>query len=202
MDVDWLRKELKNRGRGAKGELARVLDLPDSAISKILGGSRGVSSVEADKIRAHFGVAQPPVQDLVILQKADVPVLGTALGGDGNGDFLLNGQAIHYVKRPAKYAGRDDLFAIYASGTSMQPRYHGGDLLLCETRRPPAIGDHVVIEMHATEDGTTPAYLKRLDGITATVVKLTQYNPPKTFEIERKRIKKIIRVISLNDMIS
>lgn len=201
MDIEWLKKELEKRGRGAKGDLARALDLPDSAISKILGGSRGVTSPEADKIRAHFGATQPAPADIVILQKADVPVLGTALGGDGDGDFLLNGQPLHYVRRPAKFAGRTDLFAIYASGTSMAPKFMGGDLVLCEQRRAPVPGDHVVIELHALADGTMPAYLKRLDAITPTVLKVTQYNPPKTFEIERKRVSQIVRVVTLNDMI-
>lgn len=201
MDIGWLKAELDKRGRGAKGELARALDLNDSAISKILGGRRSVTSNEADKIRAFFGASQPAAQELVILPSADVPVLGTALGGDGNGDFLLNGQPLHYVKRPAKFAGRDDLFALYASGSSMEPRYLGGELIFCERRRAPAIGDHVVIEMHPHADGTVPAYLKRLDAITGSTVKLTQYNPPKTFEVDRKLIKQIVRVLSLNDMI-
>lgn len=201
MDIGWLKKELEKRGRGAKGELARALDLNDSAISKILGGTRGVSSPEADKIRAFFGAAQPAAQELVILPTADVPVLGTALGGDGTGDFLLNGQPLHYVKRPAKFAGRDDLFALYVSGSSMEPRYFGGELVFCERRRAPAIRDHVVVEMHPLNDGTVPAFLKRLEAITGNSVKLYQYNPQKTFEIDRKRIRQIIRVLSLNDMV-
>jgi phage repressor protein C with HTH and peptisase S24 domain len=200
MDIDWLKKQLERQGRGAKGKLARALELPDSAISKILGGSRTVSSKEADKIRAFFGAVQPAAE-LVILPSADVPVLGTALGGDSDGDFLLNGQPLHYVKRPAKFVGRDDLFALYVSGSSMQPRYFGGELIFCEARRAPVIGDHVVVEMHPTTDGIVPAYLKRLDAITPTMVKLTQYNPPKVLEIERKRIRQIVRVLTLADMI-
>lgn len=201
MDIKWLAAELDRLGRGSRGDLAKALDLENSAISKILKGTREISALEADGIRAFLNARSAASNEVAILQTPDVPVLGTALGGDGDGDFLLNGHALHYVKRPAKLAGRDDIFALYTSGSSMEPRFFGGELVFCERRRAPSVGDDVVIEMHPNEDGVVPAYLKRLEGITPTVVRLHQFNPARTFEVERRRVRQIVRVMTLADMV-
>lgn len=200
METEWLVQELDKRGRGAKSDLARALGLAESAVTRMVKGERKISAKEADAIRA-FLTPQPAANELVILQTADVPVLGTALGGDGDGDFFFNGHALHYVKRPAKFAGRDDIFALYASGSSMAPRYIGGELIFCERRRAPSVGDHVVVELHPAQDGTVPAYLKRFDGLTPTSVRLHQYNPPKSFDVDRRKVRQIVRVLTLGDMI-
>lgn len=52
MDKEWLRNELKKRGRGAQVELAKVLELDATVVNKLVNSSRKISSVEADKIRA------------------------------------------------------------------------------------------------------------------------------------------------------
>lgn len=198
MDLLWLAQELEKRGRGSRRDLARVLGLAESAITRILRDERKISSKEADAIKLFFA---PQLAEELITPNVDVPVLGTALGGEGEGDFLLNGHALHYVKRPAKFLGRDDVFALYISGSSMEPRYFGGELVFCERRRAPSIGDHVIVEMQPDTEGVSPAYLKRLEGISGSVVKLTQYNPPKKFDVDRKKVSQIIRVLTLADLI-
>lgn len=83
----------------------------------------------------------------------------------------------------------------------MQPRYFSGELIYVEKQRPPQNGDHVVVELHPDESGTCEAYLKQLVAITPTKIKLQQYNPAKTIEIDRKRISQILRVLSMMDLL-
>lgn len=133
----------------------------------------------------------------------DLPVYGTALGGSAGGtEFIMNGQAALYVRRPEKLAGRDDVFALYVQGDSMEPRYFEGELIICETNRPPSVGDFVVVEMKETVDGYRVAYLKRLAGRSGGKLKLKQYNPEKVVELEQAAVHQIVRVLTTHDLVS
>lgn len=50
----------------------------------------------------------------------DVPVYGTAYGGQG-GDFELNGQLIDHARRPPSIASSKTVFCVYVQGDSMAP---------------------------------------------------------------------------------
>ena len=82
----------------------------------------------------------------------------------------------------------------------MDPRYLPGELIYLEKRRAPQPGDHVVIEMRPDKDGQQEAFLKRLVAVTPTKLRVAQYNPAKTIEIDRKAILQVIRVMTLADI--
>lgn len=133
----------------------------------------------------------------------DLPVYGTALGGaSGGAEFIMNGQVALHVKRPEKLQGREDVFALFVQGDSMEPRFFAGELIICETNRPPSVGDFVVIEMKETEDGIRVAYLKRLVGRSAGKLKLKQYNPEKVIDIAVGDYHQVIRVLTTHDLVS
>lgn len=83
----------------------------------------------------------------------------------------------------------------------MQPRYFSGELIYVEKRRPPQNGDHVVVELLPAEDGTRDAYLKQLVAITPTKIRLQQYNPAKTIDIDRHRVGQVLRVLTTMDLL-
>jgi transcriptional regulator with XRE-family HTH domain len=62
MDKDWLRKQLKDRGRGAQMQLAEALGLHPTVVNKLVNGTRKISSDEADKIRAWLKAPAPDNQ--------------------------------------------------------------------------------------------------------------------------------------------
>lgn len=141
-------------------------------------------------------VAQPQPQQM----PADVPVFGTAVGGE-SGDFSFNGEVIDYVRRPHGVAQMRNIYALWVTGDSMSPWNQRGDLIYVTPTRPPAIGDHVVVELagpHPGEAGT--AMVKLLVGQTATHVRLRQYNPAREFSIARTRIKALHKVLSLREL--
>lgn len=128
----------------------------------------------------------------------DVPILGTALGGDPGG-FVMLGET-GFVRRPPRLAGRRDVFALFVQGSSMEPRYLPGELIYLEKRRPPQNLDHVVVEMKPGHDGVQEAYLKQLVGITPTKLRLRQYSPDRVIELDRKKVLQVIRVMTLADL--
>lgn len=219
----WIAAELKRIGR-KQVDLANHLKVSESVMSKIIHRPSPLNVEQDRKVRDFLvandpggatsyapthstsSVRRPDAQPTVSRRgdmPDDLPVYGTALGGSSGGtEFLMNGQAGLYVGRPDKLTGRDDVFALYVQGDSMEPRFFEGELIICETRRPPAIGDFVVVEMKETADGYRVAYLKRMAGRSGSILKLRQYNPDKTIELELDDVHQVVRVLNTHDLVS
>jgi phage repressor protein C with HTH and peptisase S24 domain len=153
-----------------------------------LAGALGVTA-EALALRAGAQSATATLSPLQL--PADVPVLGTAVGGD-SGDFSFNGMVVDYVRRPQGVAQMRNIYALWVTGDSMAPWNRRGDLIYVTPTRPPVPGDHVVVELagvQAHEAGT--AMVKLLAGQTPTQYRLRLYNPERDFTIARMRVKAI-----------
>jgi len=162
-----------------------------------LAGALGVTA-EALALRAGAQSATATLSPLQL--PADVPVLGTAVGGD-SGDFCFNGMVVDYVRRPQGVAQMRNIYALWVTGDSMAPWNRRGDLIYVTPTRPPVPGDHVVVELagvQAHEAGT--AMVKLLAGQTPTQYRLRQYNPERDFTIARMRVKAIHKVLSLREL--
>ena len=140
-----------------------------------------------------------PVLDIQDMPRK-TPILGLAQGGDGDDMFYLNGQVADYARTPPRIAGRANVFAIWTSGDSMFPWRASGDLVYVE-ERPVRVGDYVILEMQPDAHDTRPAILKRLAGQTPTKIRLEQYNPQKTIEIDRRKIVRMLRVIDWPELL-
>jgi phage repressor protein C with HTH and peptisase S24 domain len=124
-----------------------------------------------------------------------VPVMGIAEGG-ANGSSLWNGEVVDYVDRPPSLAGAPNGYATYVTGTSMEPRYHPGELIYVHPGRPVTVGCYVLMQLTPTEEGAPPpALIKRLVKRTTTKIVLEQFNPSKTFEIAVKDVLTIHKIV-------
>jgi len=124
-----------------------------------------------------------------------VPVMGIAEGGD-EGWSLWNGEIVDYVQRPSPLAGAPQGYATYVFGTSMEPRYHPGEIIYVHPGKPVTIGSYVLVQVKAKHDGEPPgALVKRLSRRTAQKIVLEQFNPPKTFDIPVKDVVSIHRIV-------
>lgn len=134
----------------------------------------------------------------------DVPVWGTALGGHLGSDteFQLNGQIVDYVRRPPRIADRKDVFAAFVQGTSMSPWREPGKLIYLESARSPAVNDYVLVELKPTNgDEVRRALVKQFKGLTSTKLKLYQYNPAKTIELNLREVLKMYRVMDWDELL-
>lgn len=127
----------------------------------------------------------------------DVPVLGTASGGSGQ--VHMQGGAIDYVRRPPPLAGRADVFALYIEEVSMVPAFSPGDLVFVEKRKP-RVGDHAIIEYREDANDDPRCIIKKLAAVTATTVRLEQYNPSKILEIKLQHVIRMQRVMTMADL--
>lgn len=144
----------------------------------------------------------------------DIPVYGTALGGPRT----INGAAIEqtsldeqsvieYLVRPPILQNRRDVYGFYIQGSSMVPRFEEGEMGFAEGKRPPRVGDDVLVYMCApgdTLDGDTidAVLIKRLVRRTADYVELEQFNPALTFRVPSEKVKRIHRVIRFSELLS
>lgn len=215
MDKKAIKALLEKAGK-TQADLARHMGWSDSIVTKLLNGPRHLKADEAEKIRRYLlgpaapyeipstldvrRVDTPPEIPTRSVMPRDVPILGTAWGGE-SGDFTMNGETGDFARRPPRYAGRTDVFALYVQGNSMEPRFFSGELILVEKRRPPQNGDHVVVELHPREDGVCEAYLKVLVGRTGSKIRLQQYNPGKIIEIDLAKVGQVLRVLTTVDLL-
>ena len=132
---------------------------------------------------------------------SDVPLYGTAMGGDGNGEFEMNGTVIDHVARPPGIHGRGDVFALNVVGDSMWPWRKPNSLIYVERDRAPSVNDHVVVELRPIAGSSVrQTVVKLLVGISAKTLKLAQYRPAKEFDVDRKMVFRVYRVLEWDEL--
>lgn len=129
----------------------------------------------------------------------NVPVFGAAAGAT-EGEFILNGEISEYIRRPPGVENAPHVFAIWVAGDSMAPRYFDGELIYVHPGRRCAPGDFVVIELTPTEDGSRPAFVKRLIRRTADSVIVEQLNPQREIIFPAKLVGRLLRILTTREL--
>jgi SOS-response transcriptional repressor LexA len=143
-----------------------------------------------------------------------LPVLGTAHGGtvihpdvdgaeaDVEQTLFEPTQVVRYIIRPPALTGVQEAYAVYVQGDSMDPRYRPGDMAVVDPRKPPQIGDDVIVQMSSNGDDEISCILiKTLARRSATFVELIQYNPPLRFRVDVRRVRRLHRIMTQSDML-
>lgn len=130
----------------------------------------------------------------------DVEVLGTAAGSHAGGAFQFEGGVIDYVRRPPALAGARDVYALYIEGSSMEPRYMPGELVIVHPHRPPRMGDAVIVQFRTGEHAPIQAMIGFFQGRTATRVKLRKLNPEAMVELNRETVIAVHKVLDMNEI--
>jgi SOS-response transcriptional repressor LexA len=224
--------ELKRRGV-RNVELARLLEITEDKVSKVFAGKRRLQIEEVLTLNRFLaggelppskspappaaeladpgrGFAMPPMQSLA----KDVPVLGSCLAAplhlpqvpeDIEQIEMGLVDVVEYVRRPPAMVGNRGLYALYVQTNSMEPRHHAGALIFVDPRRPPAVGDDVIVQLrdgngHDGDERVVCALLKTLVRRTLAGLELRQYNPPLEFFVPAERIKAVHRVPELAEL--
>jgi phage repressor protein C with HTH and peptisase S24 domain len=119
----------------------------------------------------------------------DLPGRGRAEGGS-DGAVTLDSEPIDWTWRPAELQGARDAFAMFVTGASMGEVLPEGTTVFVHPNLPPRPGDFVVVEKNSHE-----ALVKRLVRRSQTGITLRQYDPARDFDIPRRDIRAIYRVI-------
>jgi len=119
------------------------------------------------------GLINEPVQKT----RRKIDVLGRAAGGK-EGKFILNGEKQGYIFAPPSVEAASNPYALHVFGTSMEPRYEDGEMVIANPDVPYGKGNYVVVQLLTDEEGVFECYVKRFISFGKELV-LEQLNPPK-----------------------
>ena len=96
----------------------------------------------------------------------------------------MSNEAVDYVVRPQPLARVKDGYGMIVAGDSMSPQFENGSTALVNPHLPPRSGDTCVFRNHQN-DGTVLALIKKLRRFTDDTWFVSQFNPPKDFQLKR-----------------
>lgn len=198
-------RDIRRRGSLPKIEaLAALAEALETTVEYIKFGQR-TGAVVAER-RTGFEDGPEGIAIGATLPRT-LQVYGSVLGGDpGLDDGKVEShevtEVIDWIRRPSMFDGRPDVYALYVTGSSMEPRFEPGDPVVVDPKRPPRPGDDVIVQLYGEDGRVTLSLIKRLVRRTATELQLRQYNPDITFAVPLARVKDIHRVVMLRDMLS
>jgi transcriptional regulator with XRE-family HTH domain len=199
MDTDWFQEALRRVGT-SQADLARHLDLPPSAVSRMLRGERQMKIQEAlrvaqflgvpqDEVVRHAGAEGPPAA-LGPVRRGRPPGSGLAQAhrvGDSNDMIPIRRSGeevpVGYTPRPANLAGVRDAYAVYVETQSLTPRYEPGWLLHVNPFKPAIKGRDVVVR---TKNGTM--LIRQFGGWDGDTLILRQLTPDETNRVSREEV--------------
>lgn len=181
------KEETRGRGKGKSGAGA---------------GAKSAGVAEADD-RFSAAHALSPIRRSGPVR--DLPVLGVGAGSGESDDvdFELNaGGPIDFLVRPSVLENVRNAYVIYIVGESMSPWRRPGEPVIANPARPAQSGDRVVIQLkQKSEADAIRGYVKELVRTTGSYFVVRQYNPVREFQIERRRVKDVHRVMEAEDLL-
>lgn len=174
--------------------LSEILDVPEEKLRGpslplakrpyVKHGTARESLVDANARSSHneSGGAQKPIPSADLFANMDLPVFGTAQGGDGA--LIITDRAVDWVARPSVLLRVEDGYGMIVTGDSMNPAHKSGSTALVNPHLPPRMEDACVFRNHS-DDGTVHGLIKEYRGQTDTHWKVRQYNPPKDFSLRK-----------------
>lgn len=202
---------------GYEGPLGGTVALK---LAKALEG-RGSPPIKAEDVTALAAVtpianASEPVEyegSSMYRMPRDLPIYGSALGAE----HIVDGEAVELTtlnkaevierrERPPILNGKRDVYGLYVQGSSMDPAFDDGDLLVVQKTNAVSVGDFVVVYLRPTDDsddGETArsVLIKRLVRRTAQYVELRQYQPDITFRIPKDDVLRIDKALRTRDLL-
>jgi phage repressor protein C with HTH and peptisase S24 domain len=214
MEISEIRDRLKKTGKTQRG-LAEALRIDAAGVNRLLKGERQLKASEIAAVRQYLEVERPGQGSVNRLQNGLIPdtqrattlqpgdeklrVLGMAEGGP-DGWSLWNGDTIEWIDRPANLRGVPDAYAVYVTGSSMEPRYHPGELAHIHPHKPITVGAYVLVQKKPKGPGEPPlAVIKRLVRRSGNRIILEQTSPAKTFEVKADEIVSMHRVVGSSE---
>ena len=134
----------------------------------------------------HFGMMKMMPYDT---GPKDLAVYGSAQGGF-DGEEVDIAYPIAHIPRPSQLIGAAKAFGVYVVGSSMEPRYFPGEIVLCSPGKPIKKGDFTVIEL-----ADHRAIVKQFMSANDHEVRLRQLNPEIEKKLARRDVIGIHRIV-------
>ncbi len=213
---------LRNAINITQEELANLSGLSKSLIAQMETEQKAITKKSAEKLApilkcspvdlVFSGNAQQSLEMNAIVSQTpinipaaaemttDLPVYGTVECGDGD---YMEFTDTFMIKRPPIWSGRDDVYAVKASGESMTPRFFPGETVYVDTKLKPRHGCDVVVQLHDGRGGIQRAMLKVYMKKTPSIYVFSSYNPDyeQSIEIAVEKVKSVDVVVPAGELI-
>lgn len=177
LTVDWLQRIAVALGKNVEDLLKPPV--PQSELDNVNETLRNKNPEVAKSDTAQIeltpnaGLANEPLTKT----RRRIDVLGHAAGGR-EGKFILNGEKQGYIFAPPSVETATNPYALHVFGTSMEPRYEDGEMVIANPDVPYRKGNYVVVQLLTDEENVFECYVKRFVSFGKELV-LEQLNPPK-----------------------
>jgi len=195
--------DMRRHGNPSRRTLEKLLSSIGSSLAEFEALRLGLEPVAWESAgRLDEGRAQ----SWTPAQPASLPLLRTILAGEwgtpGSGIDLMQiwpSDLVERLSRPASLAGDAQAYAITVVGEAMWPRFKPGRRIAIAARASVAIGDDVLVRLkpqgESREIGSAePALVANLAGRTNEYLKLAQFNPNSTFQIDAAEVESIQKI--------
>jgi phage repressor protein C with HTH and peptisase S24 domain len=193
-DLEWIRKGLAKPGKTQRG-LANALGIDAAGVTRLLKGDRQLKAAEVDRVKRYLDENPPARSDVDLSRQLpvadgprDLPIYGS-VKGSFVGEAVDAIDPVEWKVRPHSLIGVTGAFGLYVVGTSMEPRYHQGEIVYVHPGRPRGCGAYVVILL--TDD---TAILKKLLRENSDFWEVEQLNPPEKLKLPAAKVAKVYRV--------
>lgn len=129
-----------------------------------------------------------------------IPVMGTAESVPG-GPVEWNGESIDEVGRPPFLAGAKGAYALYVTGSSMEPRYNAGETIYVHPGRPRLPNDYVVVLLSKPSDpGKKFVLIRQFISQTEQSTTFLQLKPRKTMTLPTAQVLEMHTIVGSGRM--
>ena len=103
---------------------------------------------------------------------------------------------VDHFDHPPSFADAPNGYATTVPGTSMEPRYHPGEMIYVRPDKPVTVGSYVLVQLRTkTEGEPAQALIKRLAEKTGMRIVLEQFNPANLFDIALNDVVFMHRIV-------
>lgn len=174
-----LKKLRKSKGVN-QSELAKIMSVDQTTISKWENGERSVDSSVLDKLASFFGVSvdyilgrEEQKNSSAKRKGVKIPVLGKVVAGI---PIEAIEEIIDYEEITPELAQTGDFFALSVTGNSMEPRICEGDVVVVKKQPNVDCGDIAIVLVNGDE-ATIKKVMVHENGISLIAFNTTVYTP-------------------------
>ena len=130
-------------------ELAQKMDLNPAALNKIENGKRAIKEEEISKVAQIFGISTDTLLGVNTPRPGNrIPILGTVVAGQ---PAYAAENIVGWEEVTDKMSMQGKLFALKVKGSSMEPEFKEGDIVIVREQPDIESGDIAVVLINGDE---------------------------------------------------
>ena len=187
-DASTINKIEKSKIRPATERLLKIAEALGVSVDDLFASDFG---------RIAVARSMPEYKD----ERPQIPVMGAAAGSLLMGTMQITEGPINWIDRPKALENAKGIYGLYIDGTSMEPLFRHGSLVLVSEYKPARIGDAVVVQERQKEAGPMLASIGILQTRNGDKIVLKKLNPVGEVEIATKFVEKVHKVLDYGELL-